>query len=133
MSEVMFFGKHKGRPLVEVNTRYLIWCATKLRKCPAPVIAELERRGALTGLHRLKCVRTYMKRKGGVSHIKPSTAVGSHYQRLRCDWAFCGGDESACPFDADGYIYRGPTVHFALGIPYIGGEDADTLSDYAPE
>lgn len=123
VAEVMYFGKHKGSPVEDVPTDYLIWCATSLRKCPMPVIAELDRRLGLEALPKNRVVKKYLLRVKGITHIKPRTTVGAHYQRLRDQFQSQGGDSSLCPFDlaAHGYCYSGPTLSFVVGVPYMSG------------
>lgn len=109
MAEVMYFGKHKGKSVEDVPLDYLIWCATDLRRCPMPIMAELDRRAALAALPpKLRSVRLYKKRKRGRSHISPKTKVGERFEADRAAWLAAGGDPDSCPFDhpLTGYVAR---------------------------
>lgn len=85
MTEVMYFGKHKGVPVSDVPTRYLMWCHSRLKRCPRPVIQELAKRGKIE-----------LPPPPPPRHM--GTAVGSDFARLREQFISSGGDVTSCPF-----------------------------------
>jgi hypothetical protein len=47
--------------------------------------------------------------------------VGEHYEHLRGDFLATDGDLNACPFDAEGYVYTGPSLPAPLHCPSSPG------------
>ena len=45
----MTIGRHRGLPMPEVPTDYLLWCAASMREVPQVVVEELKRRSQVYG------------------------------------------------------------------------------------
>lgn len=120
----MTFGKHKGLPVNEVRTGYLLWCYDSLPYSPDYILKELERRGVKLGQSWLeKRVKQPSKKTSKRTQKKPAAVpkfmaeiAGRDYQRLREEFGRCDGDEGDCPF---GEEYMGPTICWSGSVPSI--------------
>lgn len=126
MSDVMPFGKHKGKSMESIPLEYLMWCAREMTKCPMLVLQEIDRRGGLTSV-RGRSADKYrrVKESGGLTFM--GTFVGRDYPRLKLEFDRAGGAPDECPFDTDDHKYSGPTMSF------VGGQTVVVPSEFPQE
>jgi hypothetical protein len=118
MTTTMKFGKYKGRPITEVDLKYLLWCRDNLSHCPTPILDELMRRGQTTLTPRQAAKRARVEHKARKQRAKAAEKLdrfahgvsipNPDFERLREEYVKAGGDLTACPFDTDDYTYTGP-------------------------
>jgi len=130
MTTTMKFGKYKGRPITEVDLKYLLWCRDNLPHCPTSILDELTRRGQTTLTSRQAAKRARVEHKARKQRAKAAEKLdrfahgvnlpNPDFDRLREEYAKAGGDLTACPFDTDDYTYTAPG--------FVGRKEQATVS-----
>src|SRR6056300_1757127 len=128
----MYFGKHKGKPVEQVDSQYLLWCVDNIKKCPPPIMQVLDFRCELrystpTG-H--KNVLRYLNRTSEVKReFEPVT--GEHADRLHAEFLEMGGDPDSCPFDTEDYTAPGPRITWDDDYPVMNHVSEPLFEEYA--
>ncbi len=110
MSEIVYFGKHKGEKLSDIRDGYVKWMARQDKPLKT-FLGEFVKRFGVESLPDTRACNRY-------KHIlaNPITFMGviegRDYQWMRAQWEEAGGDASQCPFGPD---YKGPALGWDAG------------------